>query len=110
MTQVRRSPGAGAPDTSPRGGRKRKSPSDLRREARRAITNELKARTKAWAEGGRPPLNVAACDRALEEAYGELRAPGGARAGDVADDFRSRSASYVSPPMPPTPRKWRGER
>ncbi len=68
----------------------------------RRIHAKARDRQIAWTEG--QPATAEALTAELENEYAELRIK---RAGDIGAPFHGRSASYVSPPMPPTPRKWR---
>ncbi len=75
----------------------KKSPSDRRHEARRAIRLELNARLEDWIDGGRPKPRVRLSDLHLERLYAELRAAGG----DPGDLYLgTTTAAYTQPPKP----------
>ena len=114
MTQVSRSHGDTRLDTrNPAGAdetKQRKRKPRNRKHTRNASTVAASMRRHATAGSPRAKGQTTRADELtgeLEREYEELR---DRRAGDVVHDFYARSASYLSPPMPPTPRKWRGER
>jgi len=75
----------------------KKSPSDRRHEARRAIRLELNARREDWIDGGRSERTVHLSDLHLERLYAELRAAGG----DPGDLYLgTTTAAYTQPPKP----------
>ena len=95
---------AGADETKTRKRKPRNRKHTRNASAARRIHAKARDRQIAWAENN--PTTVEALTGELEREYRALR---DGRAGHVVHDFRGRSASYMSPPMPPTPRKWRGE-
>ena len=116
MAQARPSPSdtglgtrkpAGADETKKRKRKPRNRKHTRNASAARRIHAKARDRQITWAEG--KPTTVEALTADLEREYAELRDK---RAGDLGAPFHpsARSASYVSPPMPPMPRKWRGER
>ena len=108
-------PGASTPDNAldtrnavaAKGKRKRRKRT-AQACALRRINAKARDRQIAWAE--RNPTTVEELTGELEREYRALRSKRAKRADDVGAPFLGRSASYVSPPMPPMRSKWRGER
>lgn len=87
-------------NVSPDGGkpqRNRQSPSDRRRESRRAIERELENRWAEWEGGGRSHVAARLSDLRLERHYDEMREA----SGEPGDRYAGHTtAPFTQPPKP----------